>query len=453
MGRLSTTTSCGALRFVRRIPIARRASFLTLFLVAVVGTARAQAPRPFPEPSTGKAAPTYDSPFPFSPRWSLDFQDTLGAPPAFDETHAYVSLASGQLAAVRLDSGTFVWATEMPPLVAPVAAGGLLFVTQDGLITALDPATGAVRWRAPLAGKPASPPAWRNGWLIVSLEAGDLVALRATDGTIVWRQHLGAPIRTRPAILADRVYAPLEDGRVLALSIESGATLWQRKLGDRAAEALAIGDRVYVGSRDNFFYCLLAKNGRIDWRWRAGADVLGAPVADDERVYFVALDNVVRALDRNSGVLRWSKPLATRPGGGPQIAGDALLVAGRGPDIVAFLRRDGAPAGRFTVAASELSAPPHFDRGPSMPSTPSAPPGAPIASTSSMDRARLYLLTATESVPLRLVALRHGFEPALTPFVELPGTAVAPDPAPAPAIEPSLTPLVDLPGAARSGLP
>jgi hypothetical protein len=38
----------------------------------------------------------------------------------------------------------------------------------------------------------------------------------------------------------------------------------------------------------------MAKDGRVDWRWRTGGDVVGLP-APTNTMYFVALDNVLRS--------------------------------------------------------------------------------------------------------------------------------------------------------------
>ena len=69
----------------------------------------------------------------------------------------------------------------------------------------------------------------------------------------------------------------------------------------RGARHPGARDRLYLGSDDNFFYSLSANDGVVRWRWRTGADVVGAPVADARRVYFTSLDNVLRALDLGSG--------------------------------------------------------------------------------------------------------------------------------------------------------
>ena len=104
--------------------------------------------------------------------------------------------------------------------------------------------------------------------------------------------------------------------------------IWERKLGGPPNEILAIDDRLFVGSNDNFFYCLETKDGAVDWRWRTGADVVSKPMADRDHVYFVSLDNVLRSLNRRNGVQQWKKPLPFRPAWPPLQAADAVVVAG-----------------------------------------------------------------------------------------------------------------------------
>ena len=103
-----------------------------------------------------------------------------------------------------------------------------------------------------------------------------------------------------------------------------------------ATGLLALDERVYAGSNDNFFYALEAADGRIAWRWRTGADVVGVPVADERNIYFVSLDNVLRALSRRTGVQRWARLLPIRPTRGPQKVEPALIVSGIAPTLRAY---------------------------------------------------------------------------------------------------------------------
>ena len=131
------------------------------------------------------------------------------------------------------------------------------------------------------------------------------MALRADSGEELWRQQAAGDVRIAPTVDGDRLYIPTVEGRISARDLLTGAELWSRMLGGSPTDIVATGDRLYVGSKDNFFYSIDTANGRLRWRWRAGADVVGAAVLDESRVYFAALDNLLRALDRYSGVQRW----------------------------------------------------------------------------------------------------------------------------------------------------
>jgi outer membrane protein assembly factor BamB len=240
----------------------------------------------------------------------------------------------------------------------PVAGGGLLFLVEPDALTALHASDGSIAWQLPLAEKLSVRPVWDNGWLVVATEPGEILAFRAADGHLVWRRDLKSPAHALPALAADRVYVPTADKRVVALQIETGAPLWERRLGGNANDILALDERLYTGSTDNFFYCLKASDGRVAWRWRTGGDAIGQPVADEDRVYFVALDNILRALDLKTGVQQWMRPLPLRPAWGPVKTGATIVVAGLAPSLRAFDVKDGKPSGDLPSGA-DVAAPPH----------------------------------------------------------------------------------------------
>src|SRR5204863_7431312 len=104
----------------------------------------------------------------------------------------------------------------------------------------------------------------------------------------------------------------------------------------------------------------------VAWRWPTGADVIGRPVVDDKRVYFVALDNMLRALDKNTGNQRWKRPLPLRPTRGLVVVDDMLMVSAISPSVATCKMRDGSPVGSM-AGPSELAAPPHAVTGEGLP--------------------------------------------------------------------------------------
>ena len=276
--------------------------------------------------------------------WGLALNNPLTAPPAFEGTLAFFPIEGDRLVAYELLSGTQKWMIAARPLMEPAAGTGLLFILEADTLKALHAADGTVAWELPFADTLAVHPVWDNGWLLVALATGEVRAYRATDGQLIWQRDLKSPAHAPPALAADRVYVPTTDGRIVALRVESGEPLWERRLGGAPNDILALDDRLYAGSQDNFFYCVMAADGRIDWRWRTGGDVIGRPVADDRLVYFVALDNVLRAMNLVTGSLQWMRPLPMRPAWGPAKAGASLVVAGQNAPLRAFNIKDGTPA-------------------------------------------------------------------------------------------------------------
>jgi hypothetical protein len=194
---------------------------------------------------------------------------------------------------------------------------------------------------------------------------------------------------------------PTTDGRIVALDVETGERRWERRLGGPPNDVLALTERIYVGSQDNYFYCLMTKDGRVDWRWRTGGDVIGLPIADKDRVYFVALDNVLRALNQKSGVQHWMRPLAIRPAWGPIAAGSTVLVAGLTPSVRGFEMKDGSPAGDLPGTGQLAGAPYAFE---------DQTLQRPMALVTSLDIAK----GASAALAVR------SFEPPVIPTVPLP---------------------------------
>lgn len=302
--------------------------------------------------------------FPVRALWDLPLDSTLVVPPAFAGSRGYFALETRRLVAYELTRGTPLWTADAQPQAALTIGGGLLFMAEDGGVSARDEDTGAVRWRVPLTDPLVAPLVWDNGWLIATTSSASVLAFRARDGQLVWHQELPAAATGAPALAADRVYVAAKDSRVYALQIESGTTLWNRHIGGVPGDLVASDDRVYIGSTDNYLYCLLAKNGAVDWRWPTGGDIVGTPVLAEGHVYFASLDNLLRALDARSGGQLWKRVLAIRPTRGPVAAGRVLFMSGNTPGSPAFDMKTGAPAGEI-AAGGLLYAAPHYiaDRG------------------------------------------------------------------------------------------
>ena len=313
-------------------------------------------------------APPTPPPLFLDARWATAFETPPAATPGFDATTAYVPLRAddergikAQLAAVDLDRGTIRWRLDVTTAFTPATGDGLVFTADDQVIEARDAATGATRWRTPLPGGVAAPLYWDTGWLIASNTAGDLAAYRASDGTLVWRRQLGAPLAASPGPALDRLYLPLADNRLVCLQLNSGDNVWERTFTASITSLLALDDQLIIGTEDKYVWSLDLLRGRDRWSWRLGGDMAGLPAADDKRIYFASRDNVLRAVDRKSGNLRWNAGLSSRPAGGPLRLTDTLFMPLVSSQILGFDPATGKQIATAT-AAGEIGLQPYVRR-------------------------------------------------------------------------------------------
>jgi outer membrane protein assembly factor BamB len=185
-------------------------------------------------------------------------------------------------------------------------------------------------------------PMWRCDAARSGASPGEI----APNPTLLWSRKLPPvrqawPLEPERRLNFDASYEPVilgkflflgspNDGTVSAYDTDSGEEKWTFATEGpvRCAPACSNG-RVYVGSDDGYLYCLDARTGRLEWKFRgAPADrperrqignghlvsfwpVRGGPVVVADTVYFAAgvwsiFGVFVHALDAGTGKEKWS---------------------------------------------------------------------------------------------------------------------------------------------------
>jgi outer membrane protein assembly factor BamB len=292
--------------------------------------------------------------FPSEIKWTVEVSaKPVGAPVASGD-RLFVPLESG-LTARRLADGAELWNAKVEIAGALAAAPERLIVPAKAELRALAAATGEVAWSMPIVGLTAPPVV--HGDLLFLAMGEELSALKVADGAQVWSRNVGL-VEERPVVDGTRVYVPISDGRLVALILESGDAIWEFDVGIKPTEPLIFQDRVYLGSAAKRFCSVHARNGLEDWCFTVGAGIVGRAAADASHVYFVALDNLLRAHDRRTGARKWTKDLKYRPSSGPSLVGTTVSAPGSSTRVLqAFESQSGNPGAQLKLADEVVQVP------------------------------------------------------------------------------------------------
>ncbi|MFG2573095.1 serine/threonine-protein kinase [Streptomyces sp. NPDC048481] len=231
-----------------------------------------------------------------------------------------LTAADGTVTGVAAATGGTLWSHRIPgvsePYFASFPGDPLAYasgVTDDGhtRITAVDPATGEVRWKARLDGALDLVGTAAGSAVLLSRGGGDgtvdAVVRYDPAGRAARRVRLDVTMQEAQATVhGDRVYLLGFDGTLTAVDTAAGRKVWSLQSAvSRGSAPAADGGHVYFSAADGRLLAVGAADGRLlgQTALRLGAHsdrvvaTLPAPQAAGDRVYAGAPDGTVFAVD------------------------------------------------------------------------------------------------------------------------------------------------------------
>ncbi|MFC9969769.1 PQQ-binding-like beta-propeller repeat protein [Spirillospora sp. NPDC127200] len=302
------------------------------------------------------------------PIWRLAMGTPIPAAPAVAGDRLLAGDAKGRLHVAVVGGREVDRYLAGAPLNAPPVVGGRLafVISADGVLHAVEAATGKGRWRRPLGKGARETPAVGAGLVHATDAAGRVRAFDAADGRPRW---VSPPFRdaTAPVVIGTAVHVhgngavqvldaatgkarapiaqPYGDGLTAFGALLVGgrfqtgdlwchdtarrAQAWTYKSSKpfRAPPALA-GNRAYLGDTAGYLTALDTGGGTAErlWRFRARGAIKTAPVAADGMVV-VAADGLLHGVD-DRGKARWRHDTGDSAGGaGPAVADGTVYTA------------------------------------------------------------------------------------------------------------------------------
>ena len=251
-----------------------------------------------------------------------------------------------------------------PITATPVVAENTVFALDtEGDLSAFNLQDGKRKWRKSIVPKKKEDVgalggglAYAAGSLYVTNGYKYLQALNPANGALLWRADLPAPARSAPTVMDERVYAVTLDNRLSVFNAKDGTPLWDyagvsestNLLG--SASPAADATLVVLPLSSGEIFGLRPENGQVAWEDNLSAvrrtgslnsisDIKGLPVIDQNVVYAVSFSGRMVALDQVTGSRIWQREIGSSET--PWAAGDTVYVISSDQQLLALTRANG----------------------------------------------------------------------------------------------------------------
>lgn len=325
--------------------------------------------------------------------WRFETGGPVRSSPTVAAGIVYFGSTDGVLYAVDAATGAELWRHETGSPVggAPLVTDDLVvFTDRTHRVHAVDRATGLGVWTVETGED--LPLRWGyEGWdyllpsptlatdlasrntVLVGSGDGLLYALEPATGEELWSFRTGGRIRSAPAVHDGVAYVGSGDGVVYGVSVAEGREVWRFETAGTRMNAADFGfDRtqiqsspavvdgvLYIGSRDASLYAVDLATRTPRWTLEDGtAWVVASPAVRGDRVFSArSSSGAVRAVDAATGDELWAVATGGLVFSSPVVAGDTVYVASGSGWVLALDAGDGSERWRYPLESSSVSTP------------------------------------------------------------------------------------------------
>src|SRR6185503_13144796 len=152
-------------------------------------------------------------------------------------------------------------------------------------------------------------------------------------------------------------YVGCDDHVFYALDTTAGFLKWKFFAGKEIkGSPIATGDHVFFGSEDEYFYCLRQDTGKVVWKHKTGGAIRGIPMfykdqKDQEikEVLFASFDNFLYDIKIKNGSRKWLSATNARVYNRMHFDRALVFLAPFGASVVGFDPHSGEKVGDFNT--------------------------------------------------------------------------------------------------------
>ena len=298
-------------------------------------------------------------PTPGDLRWSFTTGGAVNSSPAVVDGVVYVGAGDGMVYAIEAATGRKRWSVKTGGDLgsSPAVVDGVVYVDGGRDVYAIEAATGRKRWSFATRGVVSSPTVV-DGVLYAGSGDGHMYAVEATTGRERWSFTTESWVSAPPSVADGVVYVGSGSGRLYAIEAATGRERWSFAMPEYISSSPVVADGViYVGCWDGKVYALEAATHRKRWSFTTGKDAGSSLAVVDGVVYVGAGDGKVYAVEAATGRERWSLTTGRGNSSTPAVVDGVVYVGGDGGNVTAIDAATGRKSWSFTTGDDVGSSP------------------------------------------------------------------------------------------------
>jgi outer membrane protein assembly factor BamB len=312
-----------------------------------------------------------DMPAPAKPdlAWTFAAGKPIKAAAAIADGRVVVGDDDGIVHAVDFATGKELWKfkTDSSIEATPLILEGSVYIgSSDANLYALDAATGKLKWTYATGDKVlgganyAKNPKGDGYWLLIGSYDTNLHCVDAATGKVVWTHTTDNYINGTPALLpTGEIAFGGCDSAIHVVNLADGKGLRQIDSDAYIASSAAFTDGLgYVGNYGNLVIAFDPKSGEIKWKYRdRNFPYFSSAAVTADRVIIGCRDKRLHCIDRATGASVWKFQTRGQVDSSPVVCGDAIVVGSEDGRLYCVNLADGTERWSYEIGGPVTASP------------------------------------------------------------------------------------------------
>ena len=246
--------------------------------------------------------------------WTFNMESPVHSSSAIYKDYIYFVSDNGILKAIDMETGMEEWDLDLEAKTnsSPIIHKNRLYIGCEDGLKAVNIDSHRIVWDYD-CDNVASTPFYYDDVIYFGSDDGHLYGLNK-DGDAVFNKKLGDELKSSPIVVDNDIYIGSTNGKLYSISTDKDKN-WDFNTGDEILSSPSyVNDSVIFGSNDGNVYCLNESDGDLIWKVDLNNKVISSPTVDeyDNSVYIGSDEGNLTCIDVRDGTIKWSHSTADK---------------------------------------------------------------------------------------------------------------------------------------------